>query len=128
MIFNSKAPKNYFSHDELSCRHCKESHFDMDFLKLCNWARHISGVPFIVTSAYRCEEYNSSKEVGGVKNSSHVKGLGMDIMPKDNHHRFRIFAALLTVGIKRIRLYLKKGHIHFDIDPDKGQEILMIED
>jgi len=125
LIYSSKAPKNYFSYDELSCRHCKESHFDKEFLNLCNWARHLSGVPFKVTSAYRCEEYNA--EVGGVKNSSHVKGLGMDIMPKDTHHRFRIIAALLTVGIKRIRIYPKKGHIHFDVDPDKGQEIFMIE-
>ena len=126
MIYNSKPPKNYFTHDELACKHCQESHFDMDFQRICNWARHIAGVPFIVTSAYRCIEHN--KSVGGGANSSHVKGLGMDIMPKDNHHRFRIFAALLTVNVKRIRLYLKKGHMHFDVDPDKGQEILMIED
>ena len=126
MMYNLKAPKNYFSYDEIACSHCKESHFDKEFLNLCNWARHLAGVPFVVTSAYRCEEHN--KEVGGTSNSSHLKGLGMDIMPKDNHHRFRIFSALLTVRIKRIRLYLKKGHIHFDVDPDKGQEILMIED
>jgi len=127
MIYNSKPPKDYFSYDELACKHCKESHFDKEFLKICNWARHISGVPFVVTSAYRCEEYNSSKEVGGVSNSSHVKGLAMDIMPKDQHHRFRILAALITVGIKRIRIYPKKGHIHFDGDTDKAQELLMIE-
>ena len=126
MMYNLKAPKNYFSYDEIACSHCKESHFDKEFLNLCNWARHLAGVPFVVTSAYRCEEHN--KEVGGTSNSSHLKGLGMDVFPKDNHHRFRIFSALLTVGVKRIRLYLKKGHIHFDVDPDKGQEILMIED
>ena len=125
MIYNSKAPKNYFTYDELACSHCKESHFDKEFLNLCNWARHLSGVPFSVTSAYRCPEYN--KSIGSKKDSSHPKGLGMDIMPKDTHHRFRIISALLTVGIKRIRIYPKKGHIHFDVDSDKGQEVFMVE-
>ena len=125
MIYTARAPKVYFSHDELACPHCNESHFDAEFFKLCNWARHIAAVPFKVTSAYRCEEHN--KEVGGVSNSSHVKGLAMDVMPKDTHHRFRILSALMTVGIKRIRIYPNKGHIHFDVDPKKGQEVFMVE-
>ena len=79
----------------------------------------------MVTSAYRCPEYN--KSIGSKRDSSHPKGLGMDIVPKDTHHRFRIVSALLTVGIKRIRIYPKKGHIHFDVDTDKGQEVFMIE-
>ena len=97
----------------------------MEFLKLCNWARHLSGVPFVVTSAYRCLEYN--RKIKSKDTSSHIKGLGMDIMPKDNHHRFRIIAALLTVGIKRIRIYPTKGHIHFDSDTTKDQELFMID-
>jgi len=125
VIYDNKPPKNYFTHAELSCSHCKESNFDMDFHRLCNWARHIAAVPFTVTSGYRCEEFN--KSIKSKRTSSHVKGLGMDIMPKDNHHRFRIISALLTVGIKRIRIYPKKGHIHFDVDTDKGQEIFMVE-
>ena len=125
MIYNSKPPKNYFSHEELSCRHCKESKIDMDFVAKLNWARHIAGVPFTVTSAYRCPEHN--KSLGAAETSSHVKGIGIDLFPKDNHHRFRMVVGLLTVGFKRIRIYSEKGHIHVDADADKGMEILVID-
>ena len=97
----------------------------MDFVAKLNWARHIAAVPFIVTSAYRCPEHN--KKLGAAETSSHVKGIGIDLFPKDNHHRFRMLVGLLTVGFKRIRIYSEKGHIHVDQDADKGTEIVVID-
>ena len=125
MIYNSKPPKSYFTHDELACNHCNESKMDMDFIRKLNWARHLAAVPFQVTSGYRCPEHNEN--VGGAANSSHVRGNGIDLFPKDNHHRFRMVTALLTVGFQRIRIYSEKGHIHVDEDADKGNEILVID-
>ena len=66
-------------------------------LELLNRARGLAEVPFVVTSGYRCEEWN--KKVGGVGESSHTKGLAVDIGVTGSSARFAILQALLTVGI-----------------------------
>ena len=40
------------------------------------------GMPVVVNSGYRCPKHN--KEVGGVKNSQHLKGEAADIHCEDN--------------------------------------------
>jgi len=80
-------------------------------------ARELAGIPFHISSGYRTEEENT--KVGGVKNSSHVKGMAVDIKVANNQERGRIVKALLTAGIKRIGIY--KAHIHADIDNEKPQ-------
>ena len=79
-----------------------------------------------VTSGYRTELHN--KEVGGVSNSSHLKGLAADI--SDNQHgvkihsnnRFLMLQALLSVGFNRIGV--GSGFIHVDIDKSKPSDVI----
>lgn len=39
------------------------------------------GIPFFITSGYRCVPYN--RHVGGVRNSQHILGTAADIVVKD---------------------------------------------
>ena len=55
----------------------------IDFL---NPIREAWGKPIIVTSGYRCNELN--KKVGGVSNSAHTIGYGVDLQSGD----FRVFS------------------------------------
>ena len=55
----------------------------IDFL---NPIREVWGKPIIVTSGYRCNELN--KKVGGVSNSAHTIGYGVDLQSGD----FRVFS------------------------------------
>ena len=40
------------------------------------------GMPIVVTSGYRCDKHN--KDVGGVRNSQHLRGEAADIHCEDN--------------------------------------------
>ncbi len=84
-----------------------------DFVRVLDTARAIAKVPFIITSGYRTPEHN--KAVGGVSNSSHVKGLAVDLAVKDNMTRTRILRGLLTCGTD---LFIEdcRKHIHVDMD------------
>ena len=68
---------NYFTALELACQHCGESNFDTDFLALLNSIREECNFPFIVTSAYRCDEHplEARKERLG----EHTTGKAIDI-------------------------------------------------
>lgn len=74
----------------------------------------------VITSGYRCEEHN--KEVGGIEDSAHKKGLAADIKCEDSGHRFMLLNALVKVGFKRIGVY--KNFIHCDIDETKPQKVM----
>lgn len=71
----------------------------------------------IITSGFRGEEYNA--KVGGVKRSSHLKGLAVDIFCRNGSIYWKIRESALKAGFKR--LGHGKWHIHLDIDPDKPQ-------
>ena len=45
-------------------------------------AREALGKPIVVNSGYRCPKHNA--EVGGVKNSQHMKGEAADVCCADN--------------------------------------------
>ncbi len=74
----------------------------------------------IITSGYRCEEHN--KEVGGIEDSAHKKGLAADIKCEDSSYRFLLVNALIKVGFKRIGRY--DNFIHCDLDESKPQKVM----
>lgn len=79
-------------------------------------ARELSMIPFIINSGYRTEKHN--KKVGGVKNSSHLRGLAVDIAStKDN--RYWLIKSLLDAGFTRIGI--ADTFIHVDIDDEKNK-------
>jgi uncharacterized protein YcbK (DUF882 family) len=74
-------------------------------------------IDLIVTSGHRTPKEN--EKVGGAKDSSHLKGLAVDILCLDGVKYEKIRKSAEWAGITR------KGHgsrhIHLDIDPSKPQ-------
>jgi uncharacterized protein YcbK (DUF882 family) len=86
-------------------------------------ARELAEVPFKITSGYRCEKHN--QEVGGVKNSSHLKGYAVDIYVSNNLARLQILKGLIIAGLRRIGI--GKDFIHVDVDPEKTNNVWLYE-
>lgn len=86
-------------------------------------ARQIAGIPFIINSGLRSVENN--EKVGGVSDSSHLKGLGADIRCLDSEQRYKIIRGALASGFTRIGI--GKGHVHLDCDESKQQWQLFVE-
>ena len=91
-----------------------------EFLYTLDAARKIYGKPMRVNSGYRTKEYNA--KIGGVKNSSHLKGLAADISCKNSGDRFEMLQAFIKAGFKRIGV--ANSFIHVDTDKDKSQNII----
>ena len=97
-----------------------EENMNVDFLAKLDKAREYAGIPFIITSAYRSVEHNA--KVGGSPNSSHIKGLAVDISVTDSRTRFKVLEALIKVGFNRIGI--ASNFIHVDDDKDKSGEVV----
>jgi len=93
---------------------------DPKLLEMIDEAREIYGKPIRVTSGYRTESHNL--KVGGVKSSSHLKGLAIDVACVKSDDRFEMLTALLEVGFNRIGV--ASTFIHADIDKDKTQNVI----
>ena len=88
------------------------------------------GMPIVVNSGYRCEKHN--KDVGGVRNSQHLRGEAADIHCQDNERLKQLiiengkfdqlidYGSFLHVSYKRIgqnrHQRLKKGGAGYELD------------
>ena len=99
-----------------------EFNMDKDFLSKLDDAREFANIPFKINSAYRTEEHN--KSIGGSPNSSHLKGLAVDISAKDSRTRFKVLEALINVGFNRIGV--ASTFIHVDDDKDKSSDVIWV--
>jgi len=68
---------NYFSQDELKCKHCGVYKFDDGFLGLLNAIRSDCGFALPVTSGYRCPEHPIEAKKSGP--GAHTTGMAVDI-------------------------------------------------
>jgi len=93
-----------------------------DFLLRLSLARAEAGVPFVITSGWRCVVHN--RVVGGVPTSDHPKGDAADIDVLNSEARYRIVRALMLAGFSRIGIY--KNYIHVDANLEKVQEVLWL--
>lgn len=75
-------------------------------------ARELFGAPMVITSGYRDPDKNLA--VGGVKNSSHTRGLAVDIKCNDPFMQAKLAWALGCAGFRRVGVYA--GHLHCDVD------------
>ena len=112
---------NYFTLDEFDSPDVPGSgeNMDMKFLELLDYAREEAMIPFKINSGYRTPEHNA--KVGGVQNSSHIKGCASDISCTSSDKRLIIVKALINVGFTR--LGISSSFIHVDNDPDKNDAI-----
>lgn len=87
---------------------------DAELVSKLDTARHVAGIPFIITSGKRTPEEN--ERAMGVDGSAHVKGLAVDIRCFDSEGRYKMVSGLLQAGFKRIGIY--NLHCHADISEE----------
>lgn len=97
-----------------------EENMNADFLNKLDEARERAGIPFVINSAYRSPEHNA--KIGGKPNSSHIKGLAVDISVTNSRQRFIVLNALLEVGFTRIGI--ADTFIHVDLDNEKSKDVI----
>lgn len=86
-------------------------------------------IPFVITSGFRTPEKNLSV-IGSVPDSSHLKGMAVDLKVSSSHDSWVIAMALKEVGITRVGIYVDRewnpSHVHADMDGDKVSQVLFI--
>lgn len=87
---------------------------DKELVAKLDWARGRAQVAFMITRGKVTPEENEA--VGGVKDSSHLTGHGVDLRCRNSRDRYRMLQALFLSGFKRIGVYVGDGHIHVDND------------
>lgn len=95
-----------------------------DLVLRLDYARHVAGVPFVITSGFRTPEENAA--AGGGGNSAHLRGWAVDLSCPDHVTRFHVIRGLYAAGFRRIVVYKATGHVHADADPSLDQDILII--
>jgi len=109
----------FFEWGEFACRcGCGKNEFQPSTAVRVNKARGYSGVPYVVTSAYRCPVHN---RVIGSKSNVHPRGYAVDIAAGDSRSRFKIIQGMIKAGFTRIGI--AKDFIHGDDDPTKAPEV-----
>ena len=94
---------------------------DYGLMVRLDMARDLCGFPIVITSGRRTEEQNNN--AGGTKESSHLKGLAVDLRaPTGKNEREKMIWALGRAGFQRVGLYDR--HFHVDVDKDKAQDIV----
>ena len=124
MVGNKKEKVKYFNYSEFDSPDVQGSGQLMDktLLEMLNDVRDKFDKPIHITSGYRTPAHNEA--VGGTENSSHLKGLAVDIACTNSTDRFDLINCLLDVGFSRIGI--AKTFIHADIDPDKSKGVMWI--
>ena len=100
----------YFTEKELACKCCGENKMDPSFMGTLEDIREDTGFPFIVTSAYRCPEYNEKVSSTGPA-GPHTTGRAIDISA-NSLQKYMITEAALVYNIARIGI--GKTFIHLD--------------
>jgi uncharacterized protein YcbK (DUF882 family) len=95
-------------------------HMHQEILHMLDAVRKKFGKPIKINSGYRTVARN--KKIGGVADSSHLKGLAVDISCNNSVDRFKLLNLLLEAGFNRIGI--AKTFIHVDIDKNKSQNLI----
>ncbi len=88
---------------------------DSRLVSMLEALRRELGVPFVITSAFRCKEHN--KRVGGAKGSYHLQGLAVDIACPKGYKVVEFAQICLDAGFTGVGAYPKQNFVHVDIRP-----------
>jgi len=97
---------------------------DPKLIDMLDRARGIAKVPFVITSGKRTVDENTA--AGGVGDSSHLRGLAVDLACKESRSRYFILSALFQAGFTRLGIYARDGHIHCDCDDSLPQQVVWV--
>ena len=111
-----------FNRDEFACPHCGVADIDPNLVLKLQELRSAIGRSLVITSGYRCQEHNDSIP-NSSKNSSHIRGLAVDMACTNSPDRYELVALCLK-SFKRVGIY--SGWLHVDIDEggDKPQNVM----
>ena len=111
----------YFKIEEFTCDGiiCYDK-MNPKLLKMLDQAREISNTPYKLTSSWRSQEKNDSLK-NSSKNSSHLKGLAVDIACSNGLERLKIFTGLVKAGFTRVGI--SDTFIHADVDNSKNDSL-----
>lgn len=99
---------------------CSIEQMEPGFLELLDRVREAAGIPLVLNCAYRSREWDLSKGRSG--NSAHTRGRAVDIRCHTNANRYKIIAAALGCGVRRIGI--GKNFIHLDNDETLSQGVI----
>lgn len=98
---------------------------DKDFLTRLDRAREYAGVPFHITSGFRCDDYQNILTEQGYQTakgtSPHQKGVAVDIA-WNNESRYQILDSLRKVDFTRFGF--AKNYVHVDADVERRKEYI----
>ena len=114
----------YFTYEEFDSPDVQGSGqlMNEELLSMLDVVRKKYGKSIVINSGYRTVKHNA--KVGGKPDSSHLKGLAVDIKCNNSVDRFKLYDILREVGFKRIGV--GKTFIHVDIDKDKSPEVFWV--
>lgn len=99
---------------------CSLQDMKQDFMNRLDTVRDVTGIPLVITCAYRSREYDLAKGRSG--NSAHTRGMAVDIRCTTSVNAFKIVQAALKVGFTRIGI--GKTFIHLDSDTSLPQNVM----
>lgn len=116
--------KDYFPESDFTkCTpSCSKSDMHPETLCKLNNARHIAGIPFVPTSAYRSPAHDKSKGRSGT--GAHTLGRAVDIRCNNDATRYKIITAALAAGFTRIGV--AKTFVHLDDSPNHAQGVVWL--
>ena len=114
--------KNFSIH-EFACNcGCGEDGIDPALVIILQSVRDRIARRMVISSGVRCKEHN--EEVGGVQNSEHITGYGVDVACSDSRMRHEIVSACMQAGVPRIGI--GKRFIHIGVSPDHPKDVLWL--
>lgn len=117
-----RAMSKYFAPSEFArcVPACRIEDMDTDFLALLDKVREKAGIPMVLNCAYRSREWDLAK--GRTGNSAHTRGKAVDVRCASSANRFKIVAAALECGVRRIGI--GKSFVHLDNDGSLAQGVM----
>lgn len=91
---------------------CSIGQMDAGFLALLDRIRERAGIPIVLNCAYRSREHDL--KAGRSGNSAHTRGKAVDVRCTTSANRYKIVAAALEEGVRRIGI--GKSFVHLDND------------
>lgn len=115
---------NFPEHEfRCKCGNCETGFNQMQpsTLNVLYSVREITGLPMVITSAYRCPNHHESIRR---PNSAHTRGYAVDFKVTTSQQAYAFMKVLFALGVPRMGWNQKTKFFHFDTDPSLPQMVL----